>query len=472
MNASSFHRSQPKGLNRLAVDSLAVDSLAATLLGAAETLNAVRCGQALPDALADTAQRYPNLNTGAVQDLSYHVLRYWAACDAILATRVKQMPASPVRELLTLALALIAPLGGKEGLPLAGKPPSYATHTIVSQAVEACRSRRETIAAAGLVNAILRGVLREGHAPWMNLRSQPVAWYNAPLWWQETLKNAYPKYWQALLEAARQAPPMTLRVNQRVVSTESYLKELESMGIQAKQIPNIPTALTLMQPVNVQRLPGFHEGFVSVQDAGAQYAAMALELQKGHRVLDACAAPGGKSAHILELAEVELTALEMDSGRAKRIEATFARLAPTLPAGLVPRMIVGDASEPNDWWDGQLFDRILADVPCSASGIVRRHPDIMWLRRETDVLALVKLQRRILSALWGLLKPGGRLLYVTCSIFPQEGEAQARWFESQYVDALRLPAPGQWLTEGVCPVGTSQASPGDAFFYALFEKRQ
>jgi 16S rRNA (cytosine967-C5)-methyltransferase len=465
LNSLSSRRPQPRGPVRLPVDSLA-----ASLLGAADTLSAVRDGQALPEALAEIQQRNPQLNAGAVQDLAYHVLRYWAACDAVLGSRVKQMPPPMVRELLTVALALIAPLG-EEGLPLAGRPPHYAAHTVVDQAVEACRSRRETVGAAGLVNAVLRAVLREGVKPWLALRSQPVAWHNAPLWWQAALKRAYPRHWQAVLQAARQSPPMTLRVNQRVMSAEKYLSDLNNAGLQGALVHGIPTAITLTQPIGVQRLPGFAEGHVSVQDAGAQYAAAALDVKAGQRVLDACAAPGGKSAHILECADVQLTALEIDASRAQRIQENIERLRPTLPETLMPKVIVGDANEPKAWWDGQLFDRILADVPCSASGIVRRHPDIMWLRRETDIPALVRLQRRILTALWPLLKSGGRLLYVTCSVFPEEGEAQARWFEGQYADALRLPAPGQWLTEGVLAQGHAAASPGDAFFYALFEKR-
>jgi 16S rRNA (cytosine967-C5)-methyltransferase len=219
----------------------------------------------------------------------------------------------------------------------------------------------------------------------------------------------------------------------------------------------------LLKAVHVERLPGFADGVVSVQDAGAQQAALQLDVADGMRVLDACAAPGGKTGHLLELAKIDLVALESDENRARRIGENLQRL------GLHAKVTIGDAGDPvARWWDDRPFDRILADVPCSASGIVRRHPDIRWLRRPEDLPALVREQQRILDALWPLLVPGGVLLYVTCSIFPEEGEDQARWFERSRPDAVRLNALGQ-LMPTVAHDGSGPDH--DGFFYARFQKR-
>jgi 16S rRNA (cytosine967-C5)-methyltransferase len=290
---------------------------------------------------------------------------------------------------------------------------------------------------------------------------------------------------------------MTLRVNTQRMSVPEYLTELANAGMAGTVVGE--QAVRLVRAFPVSQVPGFAEGDVSVQDAGAQLAAPLCELSDGMRVLDACAAPGGKTGHLLELADIDVTAVESDAQRAARIHENLARL------GQRANVIVGDASRPQDWWDGQPFDRILADVPCSASGIVRRHPDIRWLRRPSDIAALVEEQRRIVSALWPLVAKGGELLYVTCSIFPEEGEEQARWFGAVHEDAVRLGAPGQILptarpasahTSAVpsqdSPDGAQDAEPGqgeahrtrsisnqdaepiadhDGFFYARFQKR-
>ena len=276
------------------------------------------------------------------------------------------------------------------------------------------------------------------------------------------MRRAWPEQWQAVLEADRVQGPLTLRVNRRKRSVEAYQARLEQAKLPAVVVG--ASAVQLLQAVGVDRLPGFADGEVSVQDAGAQLAAVLLEVRDGMRVLDACAAPGGKSGHLLELAEIELVALESDAARAPRIGENLARL------GLQAQVLIGDAGDPSAWWDGRTFDRILADVPCSASGIVRRHPDIRWLRRAADIPALVAQQRRIVQALWPLLAQGGELLYVTCSIFPEEGELQAQWFESVQQDAVRLDAPGQLLPSAAAP-GTQPDANHDGFFYARFQKR-
>ncbi len=271
--------------------------------------------------------------------------------------------------------------------------------------------------------------------------------------------------------------PLTLRVNARRSTVDAYLQVLHDHHIDATRAGD--DAVRLATPMPVDRIPGFDDGVVSVQDAGAQLAAQWLGARDGMRVLDACAAPGGKTGHLLERANLELVALESDATRARRIGENLQRL------GLTAEVRIGDAGAPAKWHDDidQPFDRILADVPCSASGIVRRHPDIRWLRRAADIPALVAEQRRILAALWPLVKPGGELLYVTCSIFPDEGELQAQWFGDKYQDAVRLDAPGQLLPTAArapadAPEG-SRAGPGgtgsnpdhDGFFYARFQKR-
>ncbi len=433
---------------------LAPDSLAVALDGAAQALAAVRAGTALPQALAAIAAVQGNESArGAIQDIAYRTLRALALADALCAKLLQKAPPQHVGNLLTCALALLAE---------APEAAAYAPFTLVDQAVEAIGARKELHFAKGLVNAVLRNFLRGRETLLADAQQDPVARWNAPAWWLAALQRAWPDNWQDICTADRQQGPLTLRVNRRHGTVEDYLRQLTQVGIVAQPIG--PQALRLAQAVPVERLPGFERGAVSVQDAGAQWAAPLLNPQAGMRVLDACAAPGGKSGHLLEWADIELVALESDAVRAIRIEQNLQRL------GLSARVVVGDAGDPAGWWDGRPFDRILADVPCSASGIVRRHPDIRWLRRETDIAALVELQRRIAKALWATLARGGEMLYVTCSIFPEEGELQARWFESEQQDAVRLAAPGQLLPTVAKP-GTESDIDHDGFFYARFQKR-
>ncbi|EGC97891.1 16S rRNA methyltransferase B, partial [Burkholderia sp. TJI49] len=348
---------------------------------------------------------------------------------------------------------------------------AYPPFTVVDQAVTAIGARRECAFAKGMVNAVLRRFLRERDALVAALQADPVARWNYRAWWIDAVKRAWPDAWQAILAAGDRQGPLTLRVNARRSTVDAYLDTLRANGIEAAAIGR--HAVRLASALPVERIPGFADGVVSVQDAGAQLAAEWLGARDGMRVLDACAAPGGKTGHLLELADVEVVALESDATRATRIGENLARLS------LAADVRVGDAGSPDAWHDGRPFDRILADVPCSASGIVRRHPDIRWLRREADIAALVAEQRRILSALWPLVKPGGELLYVTCSIFPEEGELQARWFEAACEDAVRLDAPGQLLPRAVpdgvrggAAVGAlDQNTDHDGFFYARFQKR-
>ncbi|SAK51896.1 16S rRNA methyltransferase [Caballeronia pedi] len=449
--------------HRLSVLKLAPDSLAFALDCAAQAVGAVRAGSALPAALQTvSASAKHAVARGAVQDIAYRAMRRLALADALLHKLVKKAPPPHVANVLVCAFTLLTDDEAHA---------AYAPFTVVDQAVSAIAARREFSFAKGLVNAVLRNFLRERDALIDEARTNPVARWNYPQWWIDAVKRGQPEAWERILEAGNAQGPLTLRVNARHASVDEYLARLADVHIDAEAVGL--HAVRLKTPMPVERIPGFDEGVVSVQDAGAQRAAQLLDVKDGMRVLDACAAPGGKTGHILELANVELIALESDAERAGRIEQNLQRLK------LDARITVGDAGDPAQWFDGAPFDRILADVPCSASGIVRRHPDIRWLRRASDIEALVAEQRRILSALWPLVAKGGELLYVTCSIFPEEGEDQARWFGAAHEDAVRLDAPGQLLpTAARASAGAVQDSPAgtniadhDGFFYARFQKR-
>ncbi|WP_322010655.1 16S rRNA (cytosine(967)-C(5))-methyltransferase RsmB [Paraburkholderia sp. J12] len=472
---------------------LAPDSLGFALDLAAQAVGAVRAGAALPAALTSAFAALPAdlapLARGAVQDIAYRTMRRLGLVDWLIRQRVSKAPPAPVANLLACAFALLVDDEASA---------AYTPFTVVDQAVSAVGARREAAFAKGLVNAVLRGFLREREATLAAAQSDEVARWNYPRWWIDAVRAAAPGAWPSILAAGNTQGPLTLRVNARRTTAADYVQRLQAANIDAAQIGE--HAVRLAAPLPVDRIPGFMDGDVSVQDAGAQVAAPLLNVRDGLRVLDACAAPGGKSGHLLELADVDLIALESDATRAPRIGENFARLgfAADDPAHPQRRaqVVVGDAGDPAAWYDGQPFDRILADVPCSASGIVRRHPDIRWLRRPTDIAALAEEQRRIVDALWPLLKPGGELVYVTCSIFPEEGEAQALWFESTHADAVRLDAPGQLLPAAIgAPAGgadsgaagearppaagndaDARAVPGrtadhDGFFYARFQKR-
>jgi len=431
--------------------NLKSDSLAFSLHGAAHAVAQVRSGTALPEALAYVFSQTdtPAQARGAMQDIAYRTMRHLGRAEALIALLANKAPEPPILHgLLCSALALISnPADTPESAP-------YDDFTVVDQAVTAAASNPDMAHAKGMVNAVLRRFLREREQLSQEVAKNPVAVWNYPTWWIDTCKAAYPRDWQAILHAGNGLPPLTLRVNRRKTSIAAYLQTLASGAINARQIG--PDAVRLDQPVPVLQIPGFSEGLVSVQDAAAQLAAPLLDVQDHMRVLDACAAPGGKTGHLLEYADVDVVALDNDPRRLKRIEENLQRLQ------LNATLQVGDASA-RDWWDGRLFDRILADVPCTASGIVRRHPDIRWLRRKGDAIQLATLSAQILDNLWQMLSPDGKLLFVTCSLWPQESEAQAAAFEVRN-QARRLPAPGQLL-----PTSTQQDD-HDGLYYALFQK--
>ncbi|MDZ7591578.1 MAG: 16S rRNA (cytosine(967)-C(5))-methyltransferase RsmB [Rubrivivax sp.] len=429
----------------------------------ADAMQAVRGGRSLTEVLGRVAA---DLRPG-VQALSFHTLRWLGSAGEVRALLAPKTPAPAVDALLVTALALLWP----------DEAPPYAEHALVDQAVTAVRHR--TPAAAGFVNAVLRRFLRERDAVVAAVRHTPLGAWNHPLWWVQRVQHDWPRGWQGLLTEANRRPPMTLRVNARRGSASAYVQRLAAAGRAASVLEHVapglaaPSAAVLLaEPCPVQQLPGFAEGEVSVQDAAAQLAAPLLlsgaPLHPGARVLDACAAPGGKTAHLLELAELDLLALDSDPLRLARVQETLNRLH------LHAQLKAGDARRPADWWDGRPFDAILLDAPCTASGIVRRHPDVRWLRRPGDVDALARVQAELLDALWPLLAPGGHLLYATCSIFKAEGRDQI----DAFMNAAR-PARPRWRRSRpaiCCPAATIPISerPGaalhDGFFYALLRK--
>jgi 16S rRNA (cytosine967-C5)-methyltransferase len=429
--------------------------LAQLLSHAAEAVRAVRTGRSLNDALAAC----PVPARAGTQALSFHALRWLGSALALRERLAAKPPPAPVDALLLTALALLWPRG----------EPPYAPHTLVDQAVAAVRLRHA--ASAGFVNAVLRRFLREQGQLVAAVEQDPAARYNHPRWWIEMLKRDWPDQWPALLDANNLRAPMVLRVNRRRGSVADYLARLAAAGISAHGAGG--DAIVLAAPCPVQQLPGFAAGDVSVQDLAAQRAAPLLigaGLPPGARVLDACAAPGGKTAHLLELADLAVLALDSDATRLERVHETLARL------GLRAGTRAADAAQPDTWWDGRPFDAILLDAPCSASGIVRRHPDVRWLRRASDIPALAATQARLLDALWPTLALGGRLLYATCSVFRAEGQGQIDAFLQRHSDARvpeDPPSPGHLLplpdNEPDRPAPAFAAAP-DGFFYSLLEK--
>lgn len=430
--------------------NLKTDSLSYSLMGAAQAVAQVLNGHALPQALTHiaTTSNLTPANRGAIQDLSYRTMRQVGRVDALITAMTTKAPEPAVLySLLCCSLALIV----EEDTALH----PYAEFTVVDQAVNAAAAHPDIAHAKNMVNALLRRFLRERKTLLESVMKLPAARWNYPLWWIDACKSAYPNDWQTILTAGNAAPPLTLRVNQRKTSVADYLSLLQKNGMQARTTG--PLAIRLEQALPVQQIPGFSDGLVSVQDAAAQLAVPLLDVHDGMRVLDACAAPGGKTGHLLETADINLLALDFDPKRLVKVAENCDRLK------LKAQLIAGDATK-RDWWDGQQFDRIIADVPCTASGIVRRHPDIRWLRRRADTTQLATLSARILDNLWMMTKPGGKLLLVTCSVWPQESEAQAAAFAQRH-QAKRLTAPGQLL-----PTADASAD-HDGLFFALFQKK-
>jgi 16S rRNA (cytosine967-C5)-methyltransferase len=432
-------------------------NLGQALTAAGHALTAVAGGQALDEALRNgpsggVAER------AAAQDIAYSACRRLNLLDA-LAQRLLAKPNPALDGLVRAALSQLI------------DQPERA-HAIVDQAVEAAAGLKRG-AFKGVVNAVLRRFQREREALLADLTRDEALRLQYPAWWIARLRGAYAgDAAQTILAAGNQRPPMTLRVNPRKVSVEDYAAQLAQAGIHSERTG--AQALLLDKPMPAARLPGFAAGQVSVQDLGAQQAALLLDVKDGMRVLDACAAPGGKTAHILELARCELLALDRDGARLEAVSDNLGRL------GLAAQTAAADAAKLEAWWDGKPFDRILLDAPCTASGIIRRHPDGKWLKREGDMRQLAREQRRLLDALWQVLRPGGKLLYATCSVFPEENGMQVQDFLSTHTDA-RL-APDLFADKLLAPDNNTpyfldqrdgQFLPSarhDGFYYALLHK--
>ena len=435
-------------------------ALSQQLAEVAQALQAILAGQSGTQALAAVPQR---LRPG-VQALLFQVLRQLGRAQALRAQLAPRTPPPRVNALLCTALAL--------AWDEAQAP--YPPFTLVNQAVEAAK-RGPAQRQAAFINACLRRFLRERDALVTKTDTQPQALWNHPEWWIARLQQDHPAHWQQILAANNRHAPMTLRVNRLQSTVAQYQQLLSAQQLAAKPVGE--DGLELAQPQPVQALPGFAQGQVSVQDAAAQMAAplllAGLDRTRPLRVLDACAAPGGKTAHLLEYggAALQVTALEIDAERSQRIHETLARV------GVQAQVLVADAARPEQWWQaasgGAPFDAILLDAPCTASGIVRRHPDVRWLRRESDVAQLAAIQSRLLDTLWPLLRAGGRMLYCTCSVFKAEGDAQVKAFLARNTQARLLPSPGHLIPGAVAQtaaVPDNQPGDHDGFFYALLEK--
>ncbi len=432
------------------------------LQATAGVAQAVHHGRSMTAAI----EQVPKELRPGVQALSFQTMRWWGRAQAIRKLLARKAPPAAADALLCTALAL----SWRDDLS------PYAVHTLVNQAVEAARRHKEMRAQAPFVNACLRRFLRERDSLLSATDADVTAKWNHPLWWVKRVQHDHPQQWTAILEAAQSAAPMSLRVNAQHHTVARYLDALQAQGIAGKAIviAGQASGVQLEKAVPVHLLPGFAQGHVSVQDAAAQWAAPLLlkGLQTSGaplRLLDACAAPGGKTGHLLECEPTaHVLALDVDPQRCERIQQNVDRLQ------VRAQIVAADAADTAKWWDGQCFDGILLDAPCTASGIGRRHPDVRWLRRETDVPQLAAIQAKLLKALWPLVKPGGRLLYCTCSVFKAEGETQIQTFVQHNTDALILPSPGH-LTPSNDTSDASLRDNGmgehDGFYYALLEKR-
>ena len=443
---------EPMAADKPAAPAAASPPLGRVLMLAAQAWSGFQAGQSLDralDAALETSRGASAALAGALRDVTTTAVRRFAVTEFLL-TRLAHRPPDPdVRALFAVSAAQL----------LAGAYPDF---TLVDQAVRAARAREATAAAAGFLNALLREFLRRREELVREAEQDPARHGNVPPWWLARLHREYgARRTQEILAAQNEEPPLVLRVNVRCTTVPAYLDQLAAEGLAASRAGE--SAVWLHRALPVERIPGFTEGQVSVQDAGAQLAAALLGVAPGMRVLDACAAPGGKTAHLLELGDCSVDAVERDPERARRIDANLQRLALTGPRA---RVLVADARHPGRFWDGRPYDRILLDAPCTASGVVRRHPDARWLKRAADTTALARRQGELLEALWPLLRPGGKLLYATCSLFRAENRDVVTAFLDRHPEAaeepLMLPSAslGQLLPD----------SHHDGFFYARLVK--
>ncbi|MEJ2344843.1 MAG: 16S rRNA (cytosine(967)-C(5))-methyltransferase RsmB [Gammaproteobacteria bacterium] len=413
-------------------------------------------GRSLSAAMAPVLGPLAGADRALTQELCYGVLRWHPQLQA-LAGALLRKPLKR-RDLDVQCLVLV---GLYQLIHL--RTPDYAA---VAETVEAARALGRSWA-AGLVNGVLRNFLRQRQQLEQALAGDEAAVFAHPGWLLRRLRDDWPQHWRAIVDANNARPPMVLRVNLAHQSRDAYAGRLAAAGLTAVPVAGVASALCLEAPVDVQRLPGFDVGDVSVQDGAAQLAAWLLEAGPGMRVLDACAAPGGKTGHILEQQPrlQRLVALDVDRDRLQQVRENLDRL------GLAADLVAGDAGRPDAWWDGRGFDRILLDAPCSATGVIRRHPDIKALRRAKDIDALAAQQRRILEALWPLLVPGGMLLYATCSILRAENAQQVERFLRDHSDAYERRIEAGWGHAGAHGLQLLPGENGmDGFFYARLDK--
>ncbi len=426
---------------------------------AVRNLAAVLDGQSLDTALAAHGEALEGRERSLMHELSYGLCRWHRQLHALVAARLRKPLRARDREVHLLMLLGVYQL-------MHTRMPAHAA---VASVVEVVRQAGYAWAVK-LVNGVLRGIQRELADPEAPLHARlagdPSLRFAQPKWLVRELARAWPERHEAILDALQQRAPMTLRLNTQRLSRDDYVMQLRESGIEAAVLEAVPDALVLARPLPVERLPGFAEGLVSVQDAGAQLAARLLDVRPGQRVLDACAAPGGKTGHLLELVDdLELTAVDVDAARLARVHDNLQRL------GYRAELLLADAAEPPAAWRERPFDRIPLDAPCSATGVMRRHPDIRLLRRRDDIDALAARQAGLLEALWPCLRPGGKLLYCTCSLMPQENEQVVAAFVKTRTEARFLPLPDVW---GHARAVGRQTLPGestmDGFYYALLEK--
>jgi len=424
---------------------------------AARILTRVAEGGSLSDVLARRLPDVAAQDRALVQELCYGVLRWWLRLQWIVQRLLEKPLKKKDQDLQCLIMI------GLYQLLYMRTPP----HAAVAETVEGARGLGKPWA-SGLINGVLRSFMRKQDDLLIDLSKDIAADLSYPQWLVDAVRKAWPERWREILDAASHRPPMTLRVNLEQCSKAEYVDMLQAGSIAASPIAGVESGLVLEKALDVFELPGFTDGLVSVQDGGAQLAAGLMGLESGQEVLDLCAAPGGKTCHILEVAadDISMTAVDISAERLQNVEENLERI------GLTASLFAGDAAEPNGEWAEKKYDRILLDVPCSATGVIRRHPDIKLLRRPGDISSLAELQRQIFNSAWCLLKPGGLLLYATCSLLPQENEEQIEYFLSNNSDAAELPIEEAW---GEARSHGRQTLPGDdsmdGFFYARLLKR-
>lgn len=431
--------------------------LSHALLLAADARQMMSQGSSLERALDTVCLHATPEEKAAAKSVTYVATRSYVLCEDLIADLTTRPPSSAVRSLLAVSLAQL----------IASPDKAYV---IVNEAIQAAKIHSDTARASGFINACLRRFCREREELLARYENSEEDVLNAPMWWIDRMSDTLGREKAIdMLMLQNSRPPMTLRVNRRKTTREAWMAAAAEAGV--KSSPVGLDGVILEEALPVQNLPGFAEGLVSVQDAGAQLAAQFIAPKKGERILDACSAPGGKTAHLLEYADCDVTAIEVDPIRAKRIQENLDRLE------LKAEVIACDAAKTNVWFKGDKFDSILLDAPCTASGIVRRHPDIVFSRRPQDIGALALQQKKLLNALWPLLNVGGRMLYVVCSVFGEEGTEQMAGFLRDHPEA-RLTALAEGLPEMLTMVPSEKEQelgsiiPGthDGFFYAMLTK--